>query len=240
MKLGVNHKNGHIWSLTSWSSLYSAGPGAFTLDWDPGEHQLKIKQRGKGTWSSGVFTNGRFEFLIPDDDSKKMRYNFSIVSNENEDYFTYNYVDDQSVASQWVLNIMGRLHDFDTKVDIARADYCYGYNSDGGCERWEQPSCRHVGDKYVLKTGYFQAVSSSSSIYTSDSNTSLGYSDCGTTCWNNCGCLGFNYRLNNMTGCQFWSGNWEFIEDLTDDDSRVFLYTTKSTPNIKAMMHGHL
>lgn len=94
MKLGVNHKNGHIWSLTSWSSLYSAEPGAFTLDWDPGEHHLKIKQRGKGTWSSGVFTNGRFEFLIPDDDSKKMRYNFSIVSNENEDYFTFNYVDD--------------------------------------------------------------------------------------------------------------------------------------------------
>ncbi|XP_062014536.1 G-type lectin S-receptor-like serine/threonine-protein kinase At1g67520 [Rosa rugosa] len=108
-KLGVDYKNGHIWSLSSWTSLYSAEPGAFTLDWDPGEHQLKIKERGNVCWSSGVFSNGRFKFVLPDDDSKKMRYNFSIVSNENEDYFTYTYVGDQSDASQWVLNIMGRL-----------------------------------------------------------------------------------------------------------------------------------
>ncbi|PRQ30490.1 putative non-specific serine/threonine protein kinase [Rosa chinensis] len=179
MKLGVDYKNGHIWSLSSWTSLYSAEPGAFTVDWVPGEHQLKIKERGKVCWSSGVFRNGRFKYVLPDDDSKKMRYNFSIVSNENEDYFTY--VGDQSDASQWVLNIMGRLHDFDEKVDIARADYCYGYNSDGGCARWEQPSCRHVGDKFVLKTGYFRQMTSSNSIYTSDSNMTLGYSDCKTT-----------------------------------------------------------
>ncbi|PRQ30474.1 putative protein kinase RLK-Pelle-DLSV family [Rosa chinensis] len=233
MKLGVDYKNGHIRSLSSWTGLYSVEPGAFTLDWDPGEHQLKIKERGKVCWSSGVFSNGRFKFVLPDDDSKKLRYNFSIVSNENEDYFTYTYVGDQSDASQWVLNAMGRLHDFDEKIDIARADYCYGYNSDGGCARWEQPSCRHVGDKFVLKIGYFREMTSSNSIYTSDSNTTLGYSDCMTTCWNTCGCLGFNFLLNNLTGCQYWSGNWEFIEEITDDDSRVFVYTTKSTPNIK-------
>ncbi|KAM5586770.1 G-type lectin S-receptor-like serine/threonine-protein kinase [Rosa sericea] len=233
MKLGVDYKNGHIWSLSSWTSLYSAERGAFTLDWDPSEHQLKIKERGKVCWSSGVFSNGRFKFVLPDDDSKKMRYNFSIVSNENEDYFTYTYVGDQSDASQWVLNIMGRLHDFDEKVDIARADYCYGYNSDGGCARWEQPSCRHVGDKFVQKTGYFREMTSSNSIYTSDSNMTLGYSDCKTTCWNTCGCLGFNFQLNNLTGCQYWSGNWEFIEEIIDDDSRVSVYTTKSIPNIK-------
>ncbi|KAL6198854.1 hypothetical protein ACLB2K_028642 [Fragaria x ananassa] len=43
MKLGIDRKNGHIWSLSSWLSLYSAEPGAFTLDWDPSEHQLKIR-----------------------------------------------------------------------------------------------------------------------------------------------------------------------------------------------------
>lgn len=242
MKLGVDRKNGHIWSLTSWSSLYSPEPGPFTLDWDPNEHQLKIKQRGKIRWSSGVFANGRFKFVVPGDEANKMRYNFSIASNENEDYFTYTYttVDDQSNASEWVLNIMGRLHDFDTKVDIARADYCYGYNNDGGCERWEQPSCRHVGDKFVLKTGYFKPVTSSNSIYTSDSNTSLGYSDCKDTCWNDCGCVGFNARLNNLTGCQFWNGKWEFIEDITDDGTQLFLYTTKPTPNIEGKSTNHL
>ncbi|KAM5586769.1 G-type lectin S-receptor-like serine/threonine-protein kinase CES101 [Rosa sericea] len=231
MKLGVDHKNGHIWSLSSWLSLYNAEPGAFTLDWDPSEHQLKIRQRGKVCWSSGVFTDGRFKFVLPDDDSKKMRYNFTIVSNENEDYFTYTAVDDQSDGSQWVLNVLGRLRDFDINVDIARADYCYGYNSDGGCERWEQPGCRHVGDRFELQQGYFQAITSSAS-FTSNSNTSQGYSDCKATCWNYCGCLGFNYRFSNQTGCQFWTGNWKFIEDLTDDDSRIFVYTTKPTPTI--------
>ncbi|PRQ30491.1 putative protein kinase RLK-Pelle-DLSV family [Rosa chinensis] len=54
-----------------------------------------------------------------------------------------------------------------------------------------------------------------------------------TTCWNTCGCLGFYFQLNNLTGCQYWSGNWEFIEEIIDDDSRVSVYTTKSIPNIK-------
>ncbi|KAM0975533.1 hypothetical protein ACFX13_018836 [Malus domestica] len=63
-----------------------------TFDWDPDEHQLKIK-KGEET---------------------KLRYNFSIVSNENEDYLTYTALDlDQ--GSEWVLNSLGRLGNRDLK-----------------------------------------------------------------------------------------------------------------------------
>ncbi|KAK9937444.1 hypothetical protein M0R45_014235 [Rubus argutus] len=46
MKVGVHRRNGHIWSVSSWSSLYVPAPGPFTLDWDPNGRELKIKRRG--------------------------------------------------------------------------------------------------------------------------------------------------------------------------------------------------
>ncbi|XP_008226124.1 PREDICTED: G-type lectin S-receptor-like serine/threonine-protein kinase At1g67520 isoform X1 [Prunus mume] len=230
MKLGLNHKSGHVWSLSSWFTPNSAVPGAFTLDWDPEAHELKIRRRGVVYWSSGAFRNGRFKFILPDE--SKLRYNFSIVSNEDEDYFTYSAVD-QSGISEWVLTIMGRLYDFDETIDIAQADYCYGSNTDGGCQMWDRPiDCRHAGDRFEEEKGYFNPTRSGPTATSDTSNTSFSISDCKAACWKNCDCLGFNYLFDNQTGCRFWTGHWEFIKDSTGySSSNIYFLTTKASSN---------
>ncbi|KAF3945278.1 hypothetical protein CMV_028337 [Castanea mollissima] len=47
MKLGVNHKTGRNWSLTSWLAQNDPASGAFTLKWEPKARRLIIKRRGK-------------------------------------------------------------------------------------------------------------------------------------------------------------------------------------------------
>ncbi|KAL5837535.1 hypothetical protein ACOSQ3_014704 [Xanthoceras sorbifolium] len=55
MKLGINHKTGPKWSLTSWLTAFVPTPGAFTLEYL--EHQLVVKRRGVKVWTSGVLNN---------------------------------------------------------------------------------------------------------------------------------------------------------------------------------------
>ncbi|XP_018499630.2 G-type lectin S-receptor-like serine/threonine-protein kinase CES101 isoform X2 [Pyrus x bretschneideri] len=223
MVLGVNHRNGHILSLTSWSSEYNPKPGPFTLEWDYKMQELHIKHRGVVYWTSGAPTSKRYKLLMK-------RYNFSIVSNENEDYFTYHSLNHTS-TSQWLLTSSGRLYDFDG-VDIARTDNCYGYNTDGGCQRWaEKPTCRHVGDIFELKSGFFRKTTSNST-FPIDSNTNLSISDCKDSCWKNCECLGFNFlNADDQSGCQYYTGiNWEFIQDFSGDTTVGFYMLKTKSP----------
>ncbi|PRQ30507.1 hypothetical protein RchiOBHm_Chr5g0025411 [Rosa chinensis] len=52
MKLGVNHSNGLIWSLTSWTTNYYPPLGIFTLDWDPNGRQLEIRGHNCGGYNT--------------------------------------------------------------------------------------------------------------------------------------------------------------------------------------------
>ncbi|CAL9016562.1 unnamed protein product, partial [Prunus brigantina] len=65
MKLGINHKSSHLWSMSSWATYNNPMPGPFTLDWDPNGHQLQIRRQGVLYWTSGVFTSSSktFEFI---------------------------------------------------------------------------------------------------------------------------------------------------------------------------------
>ncbi|XP_062012060.1 G-type lectin S-receptor-like serine/threonine-protein kinase CES101 isoform X1 [Rosa rugosa] len=225
MKLGVNRSNGHHWSLSCWLTEKSAVPGPFTLDWDPDGHELKIKRRGVVYWSSGVFRDGSFENI------KQKRYNFSIVSKKNEDYFSYTTLDENAV-SEWLLTTIGRLKDFDESIDIAKADSCYGYNTDSGCQIWDQPTkCGRFGDVFEQENGYFNPTDASGSTVSSrsDSNTSLSISDCKDACWADCNCRGFIFLFPNQTGCRYWTGNFKFIADSAGySSSVVYFLTTKS------------
>ncbi|KAL6198852.1 hypothetical protein ACLB2K_028640 [Fragaria x ananassa] len=225
MKLGVNRSNGHNWSLSCWLTEKSAVPGPFTLDWDPDGKQLKIKRRGVVYWSSGVFRDGNFENI------KHKRYNFSIVSKENENYFSYSAVDEDAI-SEWLLTTIGRLKDFDGSLDIAKADDCYGYNTEEGCQIWDQPTkCGRFGDIFEQENGYFNPADSSGSPTTSttDPNTSLSISDCKAACWADCNCRGFIFLYANQTGCRYWIGNLKFVPDSAGYSSQIIYFlTTKS------------
>ncbi|KAL6206093.1 hypothetical protein ACLB2K_023342 [Fragaria x ananassa] len=222
MKLGVNRSNGHNWSLSCWLTERSAVPGPFTLDWDPDGKQLKIKRRGVVYWSSGVFRDGNFENI------KHKRYNFSIVSKENENYFSYSAVDEDAI-SEWLLTTIGRLKDFDGLLDIAKADDCYGYNTEEGCQIWDQPTkCGRFGNIFEQENGYFNPADSSGSPTTSttDPNTSLSISDCKAACWADCNCCGFIFLNANQTGCRYWIGNLKFVPDSTGYSSQIVYFLT--------------
>ncbi|XP_021801484.1 G-type lectin S-receptor-like serine/threonine-protein kinase CES101, partial [Prunus avium] len=235
MKLGVNYRNDHIWLLTS--SLIDSSPetGAFTFEWDPKGHQLQLKQRGVLYWSSGAFRDGTFEFLKPYyNKSNKLSFNnFSIVSNENEDYFTYTTTVDYS--NHWMLDSEGQLRRTlaDSAVEHTESQYIYtglcdGYNTDGGCQKRHQPTCRHLGDRFDKKVGFFSPIIESSEP-TIDSNKSLGISDCQAACWENCDCVGFYFNFDNETGCRFWTGKSEFNEDTTGNTTTNYFVLTKSS-----------
>ncbi|XP_062014541.1 receptor-like serine/threonine-protein kinase SD1-8 [Rosa rugosa] len=230
MKLGVNRSNGHNWSLSCWFTERSAVAGPFTLDWDPDGHDLKIKRRGVVYWSSGVFRDGSFEII------KEKRYKFSIVSKKNEDYCSYTTLDENAV-SEWLLTTIGRLKDFDESIDIAKADSCYGYNTEGGCQIWDQPKCRRSSAVFEQQNGYFNptGASGTTATSTSDSNTSLSISDCKAACWADCTCIGFLFLFPNQTGCRYWTGNLKFIADSISYDSNVvYVLKTKSVDSSDA------
>ncbi|KAK7257029.1 hypothetical protein RIF29_30708 [Crotalaria pallida] len=134
MKLGVvNHKTGYNLSLVSWLSWADPAPGPFSLEWEPKEGELIIRRRGQVIWRSGKLRDNRFEHI-----SEDSRVYYTIVSNEDEDYFTI----ETSIKEQtrWMILPNGKLVGFKGTL-IARADLCYGYNTDGGCQKWEIPTC---------------------------------------------------------------------------------------------------
>ncbi|KAM1266209.1 hypothetical protein ACFX2J_035804 [Malus domestica] len=231
MKLGIDRRNGYNWSLLSWGTRdnpVSSGP--YSLEWDTDAHQLKIKRSGTVYWTSGVFADGRFEFILPD--VSKKRYNFSIVSNQDEDYLTYASLDDPTDPEpEWVLYTRGALYEYGASVDIIQAQNCDGYNIVGGCVRRDR-CIGEVGDDFQQKKGYFNIVNSSASRPPNWPGT--GSEDCKVTCWQNCDCLGFDFPSGSPTtgaGCRFWSVDCEFLEDFTANTSFVLPATQPHPPD---------
>ncbi|ESW05382.1 hypothetical protein PHAVU_011G175000 [Phaseolus vulgaris] len=196
MKLGVNHKTGHHWLLVSSLTKTLVNSGAFSLEWEPVGQELIIRRRGKVCWKSGKLRNNRFE-NIPEDAQGVLKY--SIVSNGDEETFSFTSTN-ENITHFWSLSDTGRLYYNDKEGYVATADLCYGYNTDGGCQRWQDiPKCRNPGDVFQKKTGYisYQNVSL-------EGNISYGFSDCKASCWSNCHCSAFRKMYSNGTGCIFF------------------------------------
>ncbi|CAK9167642.1 unnamed protein product [Ilex paraguariensis] len=154
MKLGVSHRTGRNWSLTSWLAEGVPAPGAFTLDWDSRRGRLIVRRRGVIYWTSGVLKDKAFEF-IGKSDPRNVVYDYINVTSEEEEYFSYSLIKDsrctpegRKAISGWMLDYNGQINDQD-RPPIARVDLCYGYKTRGsggvyeGCELWEQPTCRN-------------------------------------------------------------------------------------------------
>ncbi|KAM2792642.1 hypothetical protein PS2_004270 [Malus domestica] len=195
----------------------------YSLFWDTNGHQLNIKRNGIVYWKSGVFADGRFEFIFPD--VSKQRYNFSIVSNQDEDYLTYTSLNDPSDSEpEWVLFTRGALFEYGASVAIVEAQTCDGYNVIRGCVRRDRHCIGEAGDDFQLKSGYFKVINSSTSRPPNWIGT--GSEDCKLTCWQDCDCLGFDFPSGNPTtgaGSRFWSVDCAFIEDFTANTSFVLL-----------------
>ncbi|XP_057454454.1 G-type lectin S-receptor-like serine/threonine-protein kinase CES101 [Lotus japonicus] len=191
MKLGVNHKTRRNWSLVSSFSKSLPAPGPFRLDWEPKTKEL-VTRRGKQVyWRSGELRNKRFKHI-----SAEAEYH--AMFNDDEEYFMFTTPSEE--LTKWTLLETGQLINRKGN-DIARADKCYGYNTDEGCQKWEErPTCRARGDEFDYKSGYPNLNTARNVV-----NVRYGISDCQAMCWSNCSCIGFaSFDNINGTGCTFY------------------------------------
>ncbi|GAU16884.1 hypothetical protein TSUD_368340 [Trifolium subterraneum] len=226
MKLGVNRKTGHNWSLVSALTGSVSTSGKFNLEWEPKQGELNIKKHGKVYWKSGKLgRNGLFENIPA---NVQQMYKYIIVSNKDEDSFAFKIKDrNNNKFPGWILFPTGRLSS--NNGDIGNADMCYGYNSDGGCQKWEGiPTCRDQGEVFQKQSG-----SPSFDNVTLEENALYGYNDCKENCWRNCNCTGFRNLYENGTGCIFYSSNSTKDVNFGDDGNYHFLVKP-----IKVARHG--
>ncbi|KAH9714418.1 G-type lectin S-receptor-like serine/threonine-protein kinase [Citrus sinensis] len=116
MKIGINLQTGHKWFLQSWIGGDSPAPGSFTIRLDSNTGNQLIIQSTEGKvlkcelwnwfpeintildveqkdyWKSGILSNGHFNFS--DLESINQDYNFSFISDEKEQYFSYSVNED--------------------------------------------------------------------------------------------------------------------------------------------------
>ncbi|TXG66273.1 hypothetical protein EZV62_007548 [Acer yangbiense] len=219
MKLGINHKTGQNWSLTSWFSKVTPNLGAFTLEWVPSEHQLIIKRRGVRFWSSGVLENGQFKNLEVFGDVFVI--NFTEHSNKDEECLTYQLISlwrndpeykNRANVSLLSLEYDGTLNHYGSQ-GLSSPTYdgeCDGRTSRvSGCERWKGPGCRMDGDMLHKKeVNVDLSVANNSSF----NETLVSFSDCKDMCWNDCKCFGVtgsvttDVNVMGFIGCTLWYG----------------------------------
>ncbi|XP_022856533.1 G-type lectin S-receptor-like serine/threonine-protein kinase CES101, partial [Olea europaea var. sylvestris] len=248
MKLGVNHRTGRNWHLTSRFGEDNPASGAFTLEWDPGTRMLIVRRRGQIYWTSGNlkdYTNQSLRWNvkefenIPEPDFEDFNYNFTNVSNGVEDYFSYSLIPYPigKNISGWRLSYNGDIFDIYRKM-IAKVSLCYGYNIYKGCKSWEQPICRNHNEAFVLKSGHFAYGNGSKPIPESVDNYNLTESDCREKCWKDCECVGFansSQPASNEIGCTFWKGKiLTFVQSYDGSEPKQFVLVLKATKRWKS------
>ncbi|KAK6158331.1 hypothetical protein DH2020_005645 [Rehmannia glutinosa] len=234
MKLGVNHRTGRNWTLSSWFDESDPASGAFNLEWDPSVRRMIIRRRGVVYWTSGDLNDyyediGNFRIKqfqnIDPPDVFNLNYNFTNITTDEEEFFMYTLIqvpltpDERKVISGWRLDYNGDVYDTDRPVMVAGASLCYGYKTKGsavsaGCELWEQPTCRNDRQMFILRSGDFRLVNGRAADSVYDRNSSLSPSDCRDICWNDCQCAAYTLAIGT-SGCVYWRGeNLEFEQSL--------------------------
>ncbi|KAK9282572.1 hypothetical protein L1049_005493 [Liquidambar formosana] len=198
MKLGINFKTGHNWSLTSWVSDEVPASGSFTLGGNPsGSRELIIWWQGKVYWTSGLWRDGSFDFL-------RLQGNkiFSYISNENETYFTY-HMDKNHIVSGYRMDYSGIV----TAKEGLIIGTCSitGLRNADGCVKETLPECRNGKEYFEEITSYIEGNG-----LKLDESDKLSVTDCEAKCVNNCSCFAFASTNDNKTGCQIWSRGMDF------------------------------
>ncbi|XP_050225515.1 G-type lectin S-receptor-like serine/threonine-protein kinase CES101 [Mercurialis annua] len=197
MKLGVNKRTGKKWLLRSWLNEYNPIPGGFTLEWDPIQRQIIVKRAGVEFWSSGVLTpDSRFDnFILLD--SFNQNYNFTHISDEEEDYIFYTLISeeltpiDRRTYSRWFLDDLGNIQEDAGRPFTLSSEVCDGNSTEMGCKKWQfGPECRGDGDKFAVLAGSFRSMLKE--------YENLSFIDCQNLCWHNCDCTGFRFDSNSI------------------------------------------
>lgn len=202
MKLGINFRTGHSWSLTSWRSDSSPAPGSFTFGLDPNStSQLAIFWRGDFHWSSGSWLNGTFEY-VPWVSVYSLN-RFKHFSNENETYFSLVSYDEKPEFSMFKIIPNGQLiAEWNSLAPFGRCNVAGdpAGESMAGCAKDKVPECRDPNMNFAFEYGTMLAPIG----FRFPDRDNLSLVDCQAQCFNNCSCIAFASANDDGTGCEIW------------------------------------
>ncbi|KAJ7948230.1 S-receptor-like serine/threonine-protein kinase [Quillaja saponaria] len=110
-KVSRNKKTNQTKIITSWKNSQDPAPGLFSFELDPkGSTSYLIQwNRSKQYWTSGAW-NGQIFSLIPEM-RPNFLFNYSFVSNEEEEYFTFSLYN-SSMLARSVIDVSGQIKVF--------------------------------------------------------------------------------------------------------------------------------
>ncbi|KAK9053891.1 hypothetical protein SSX86_024966 [Deinandra increscens subsp. villosa] len=194
MKLGINLKTGHRWSLTSWRNDELPSKGLFTLVGDfNGTSQMAILRQGNVYWMSGPWQNGEFRHTDLQSSGPDVRLYY--VSNATEQSFTYlTRTYDSFPALKMQQD--GQLTSTALRLNL----HCQNINDPPGCaeDEFKKLECRkdyQFGSPIDNGYGYYSFVDE----YVYDESYNLY--DCKRICWSNCTCVAYT-TARGRVGCK--------------------------------------
>ncbi|KAK8988663.1 hypothetical protein V6N11_030043 [Hibiscus sabdariffa] len=202
MKLGINLKTGHIWSLRSWISDDVPATGSFTLGGDPSvASQLIITWQEKLYWTSGVWRNSSKHFDFATILSHESDHDFSFTENEDERYFSFSMKNPHTV-SRYTITSSGEILDRSKAEPFVRCDSFqirFLMKISSGCIGQTEPSC---GRRFFDLSRNPKAPLKGRVKFGEYSNLSLY--DCEANCSSHCSCVAFAYD-SHTASCDVWS-----------------------------------
>ncbi|TXG69074.1 hypothetical protein EZV62_004009 [Acer yangbiense] len=207
MKLGFNLQTGHQWFLRSWLTVGNPAQGSFTLVMDPNvTNKLNVMWFGE-VHCSVVFLKGSFFFYSFNTIGIVKIYDFTYISNEQEEYFNYSLLRSFPTSTAYpslTLAVDGSLLDDDLSPVACQISEIL--------ENQKNLTCRRsVSLNFPSKYGFMSGERTN--FKGSDNMT---FYDCQIICWNNCSCVAFSIRNETTrTGCEIWSREAKFIESET-------------------------
>lgn len=200
MKLGINLRTGHQWSLTSWLTSQIPATGYFSLGADfRNNTQLITWWRGKIYWTSGFWHSGNLSFdnfraPLPPRGHWNDGFGFRYMSNKKEMYFSF-HPDESVFFPMFVLLPSGVLNNGGRRTYVS----CQFHIQRQGCVKPDLPKCRNpASQRFQYTDGGYVA---SGGFMFDDNSTSV---DCRFRCWNNCSCVAFSL-FHAATRCVIWS-----------------------------------
>nr|POE64183.1 g-type lectin s-receptor-like serine/threonine-protein kinase [Quercus suber] len=217
MKIGINTKTGHRWSLTSWSSEGDPAAGSFKLGMDPNHtNQLIIWWQGEISWVSGLWQNSSFN--LPHVLSNDVYYHFSYQSEAKEKYFKYFVYKDVISFQRLSLDTSGALWGMTTNEALkiflkyeqpSFRDRCFG-------RKYEE--C-FAGKGFTARKGIMLQ-----SGFKFNEGDKLTLNDCKAMCMNYCSCDAYSSTNDDETGCEIWSHDWQNFVKKNSDDYRYIYF----------------
>ncbi|GKB07008.1 G-type lectin S-receptor-like serine/threonine-protein kinase [Tanacetum coccineum] len=233
------HGNGywHVW-VANPNSIVMSSSFDQVLSIDPDTGNLIITSEGKiitnitdidvgpnPNVTATLEDNGNFR-LINEVDKRVLWQSFdypNVVLMPDQEYF---YPEGNPLVTPWVLTSDGRIDVGNYNYNFLTPEFCYGIETRMGCMKGSGlPECRTENDNFSKQNGEFVTDVTTS---VTDSNLSLGISDCFVKCWNSCSCVGFNSSNDNGTGCVFWNGMKRFSPNPHENSTLIYVISSQN------------